>query len=200
MGIEHVFIVNSAGGLIYYLSWGEGVALLGNESLRLASTFHSLHAISSQLGPLKGGGGGIKEVECDAFSLRCKKTETGLKFFVVASPQAKDVQVCTLLFLFVRWWLCMQLFIEGRLLSCWCFAKSLALKKHSFASPNSKKNMLQGFLQSLHELYADWVLKDPFYELDMPIRVEKFEQKLMALLTEKYGPRVARNTAITTQQ
>jgi len=105
----------------------------------LASTFHSLHAISSQLGAVKGGGGGIREVECGSFVMRCRKTVTGIKFFVVASPQAKDVD---------------------------------------------------GFLKALHELYSDWVLKDPFYELDMPIRVEKFEVKLAALLAEKY-PRSA---------
>ena len=91
--IEHVFIVNAAGGLIFYLCVGDAVPLAGNESLRLASTFHSLHAISSQLGALKGGGGGIKEVECGTFMMRCRKADTGVKFFVVASPQTKDVDV-----------------------------------------------------------------------------------------------------------
>ena len=136
--IEHLFIVNAAGGLIFNLVWGSASPLSENDSLRMASTFHSLHAISQQISPT-GRGGGIVELEASGFSLRCFQSATGLKFFCTCAPGTQQVAV---------------------------------------------------FLKQVHELYADWVLKDPFYELDMPIRVEKFEQKLIALTTEKFGPRV----------
>lgn len=44
-------------------------------------------------------------------------------------------------------------------------------------------------LRKIYELYADYVLKNPFYALDMPIRCELFDQNLHALLehVEKSG-------------
>ena len=32
--------------------------------------------------------------------------------------------------------------------------------------------------KSVYSLYSDYVLKNPFYELDMPIRCELFDQQL----------------------
>ena len=137
--IEHLFIVNPAGGLIFNLVWGAAQPLSENDALRMASTFHSLHAISQQMSP-SGKGGGIVELETSGFSLRCFQSGTGLKFFCTCAPGTQQVPL---------------------------------------------------YLRTVHELYSDWVLKDPFYELDMPIRVEKFEQKLLALTLEKFGPRVS---------
>eukprot|EP00049_Salpingoeca_infusionum_P019497 m.362119 g.362119 ORF g.362119 m.362119 type:complete len:139 (+) comp20148_c0_seq1:42-458(+) len=37
---------------------------------------------------------------------------------------------------------------------------------------------LSGFLHKVHQLYADYVLKNPFHTMDMPIRCSKFELHL----------------------
>ena len=37
-------------------------------------------------------------------------------------------------------------------------------------------------LRKLYGLYADYVLKNPFYSLDMPIRCALFDQKLAELV------------------
>lgn len=44
-------------------------------------------------------------------------------------------------------------------------------------------------LKRIYELYADYVLKNPFYSLEMPIRCELFDTNLQILLdeTEKIG-------------
>ncbi|XP_037957843.1 trafficking protein particle complex subunit 4 [Teleopsis dalmanni] len=44
-------------------------------------------------------------------------------------------------------------------------------------------------LRKIYELYADYVLKNPFYSLEMPIRCELFDSKLQTLLEiiEKTG-------------
>ena len=68
-----------------------------------------------------------------------------------------------------------------------CLQSLSGIKFFCTAAPGTQG--IPGFLRAVHELYADWVLKDPFYELDMPIRVEKFEQKLLALIADKYGQR-----------
>ena len=117
--LHNLFIVNKAGGLIYSRELTPGSRLAGNELLMLASTFHSLHAISKQLAPVASGG--IAVVDAPTFSLHCMESPTGVKFFVTARPQTPNVP---------------------------------------------------GFLRKAYELYADYVLKNPFYEIDMPIRVK----------------------------
>ncbi|KAH9253666.1 hypothetical protein BASA81_008284 [Batrachochytrium salamandrivorans] len=136
-GVEYLFMVNPAGGLIFNMAWGAAPNLSENDAIRLASTFHSLVAISQQISPT-GRGGGICELETTGFSLRCFQTLTGLKLFCTATPGTMHIPT---------------------------------------------------YLKQVYDLYCDWVLKDPFYELDMPIRVERFESRLVALTTERFGHR-----------
>ena len=60
------------------------------------------------------------------------------------------------------------------------------LKFFLTADPESKK--LDLVLRQVYELYSDYVLKHPFYETDMPIHCEKFDDKLL-LLAEEYNRR-----------
>ena len=48
---------------------------------------------------------------------------------------------------------------------------------------------LDQLLRKIYELYADFVLKNPFYSLEMPIRCELFDTNLQGLLeqVEKTG-------------
>ena len=58
------------------------------------------------------------------------------------------------------------------------FDTPTGLKFFVTADPDSKR--LDEVLIRTYELYSDFVLKDPFYELEMPIRCESFDQKLQA--------------------
>ncbi|CAI5512116.1 unnamed protein product [Closterium sp. Naga37s-1] len=49
---------------------------LDTDSLRLASTWHGLHAIAMQLSPIPNGGG-IEMLEAGTFDLHCFQTLTG---------------------------------------------------------------------------------------------------------------------------
>lgn len=48
---------------------------------------------------------------------------------------------------------------------------------------------MEQLLRKIYELYADFVLKNPFYSLEMPIRCELFDTNLQSLLeqVEKTG-------------
>jgi len=48
---------------------------------------------------------------------------------------------------------------------------------------------MDAVLRKIYELYADYVLKNPFYSLEMPIRCELFTENLKILLdnVEKNG-------------
>mmetsp|Transcript_10232 Transcript_10232/g.20047 ORF Transcript_10232/g.20047 Transcript_10232/m.20047 type:complete len:134 (-) Transcript_10232:206-607(-) len=127
----NLFIVNKAGGLVFHKSFSATSRLGGNDTLRLASTFHSLYAIAAQISPVPGSSG-IEVLQADSFCLHCFQTLTGIKFFVTADPGAKD---------------------------------------------------LETFLRSVYELYADYVLKNPFYELDQVIKCDLFDIHLDALVS-----------------
>ncbi|XP_068159716.1 trafficking protein particle complex subunit 4 [Drosophila tropicalis] len=45
-------------------------------------------------------------------------------------------------------------------------------------------NGMDLLLRKVYELYSDYVLKNPFYSLEMPIRCELFDTKLQELLTQ----------------
>ncbi|KAG4121125.1 hypothetical protein ERO13_D11G186701v2 [Gossypium hirsutum] len=76
-----------------------------NDSLRVASLWHSMHAISQQL----------------------SSTASWTKFFIVCEPRTKQ---------------------------------------------------MEALLKVVYELYTDYVLKNPFYEMVMPIRFELFDINL----------------------
>ena len=84
--VSSIWIVNKSGGLIFQKTYdvgGEsgGAGLDTNAQLRLASVWHSLHAISRKVAPVSGCTG-IECLECDTFDLFCFKSSTGTKFFV----------------------------------------------------------------------------------------------------------------------
>ncbi|XP_035204884.1 trafficking protein particle complex subunit 4-like [Stegodyphus dumicola] len=62
-----------------------------NEKIVLASTFHSLFAIASQLSP-EPHSSGIEVLEADTFKLYCHQTITGTKFIVVVDPKQTGVE------------------------------------------------------------------------------------------------------------
>ncbi|KAF6106820.1 trafficking protein particle complex 4 [Phyllostomus discolor] len=64
--------------------------LTSNEKLMLASMFHSLFAIGSQLSPEQGSSG-IEVLETDTFKLHCFQTLTGIKFVVLADPRQAGI-------------------------------------------------------------------------------------------------------------
>ncbi|KAJ7305351.1 hypothetical protein JRQ81_011275 [Phrynocephalus forsythii] len=64
--------------------------LTSNEKLMLASMFHSLFAIGSQLSPEQGSSG-IEMLETDTFKLHCFQTLTGIKFVVLADPRQSGI-------------------------------------------------------------------------------------------------------------
>uniref|UniRef100_A0A914HTY1 Trafficking protein particle complex subunit n=1 Tax=Globodera rostochiensis TaxID=31243 RepID=A0A914HTY1_GLORO len=87
MTIFHVFVINRAGSLIY--DWENRRAvdpqiapLSTNEKIVLASVFHSLYTIATQLSPASKSTG-IEVLETSQFKLQCFQSITGVKFVVI---------------------------------------------------------------------------------------------------------------------
>mmetsp|Transcript_8638 Transcript_8638/g.19584 ORF Transcript_8638/g.19584 Transcript_8638/m.19584 type:complete len:137 (+) Transcript_8638:176-586(+) len=133
-GCLTLFIINKAGGLIYTRHFSQDIAPLNvNECLRLASTFHSMHAIAGRLTPV-GQPTGIETLEADNFRLECFQSPTGIKFLMLAEP---------------------------------------------------KVVALDSLLKQIYVIFSDYVLKNPFYELDMPVQCDLFNIKVDALVQSK---------------
>ncbi|KAB2621638.1 trafficking protein particle complex subunit 4-like [Pyrus ussuriensis x Pyrus communis] len=142
--IYSLYIINKPGGLIYYnqpnmkvhefrlflwkqnYDYGSAGRMDTKDTLRVASLWYSMHAISQQLSPVLGCFG-IELLQPDTFDLNCFQSLTGIKFFVVSEP----------------------------------------------GTPH-----MEGLLKHIYELYTDYVLKNPFYEMEMPIRCDLFDINL----------------------
>lgn len=61
-----------------------------------------------------------------------------------------------------------------------CFQSRTGVKFVLTAEPGTPD--LDNVLHGIYELYADYVLKNPFYEMDMPIRCELFQQGVERLI------------------
>ena len=61
-----------------------------------------------------------------------------------------------------------------------CFQSLTGVKFVITATPDSTD--LEPLLKSIYEIYADYVLKNPFYEMEMPIRCELFNKHLDRLI------------------
>nr|AFK47344.1 unknown [Medicago truncatula] len=124
--IYSLYIINKSGGLIYYKNYGSAGRMDTNDTLRVASLWHSMHAISQQLSPVSGCSG-IELLQADTFDLHCFQSLTGTKFFAVCEPGTQQIE---------------------------------------------------SLLKYVYELYTDYVLKNPFYEIEMPIQCELFDMNL----------------------
>ena len=124
-----VWIVNKSGGLIFYKNYSDKNTLDINDTLRLASVWHSLHAISrtNSVSPVKKSSG-IELLETSTFDLHCFETKTGIKFMVCSVKKAIGVE---------------------------------------------------RLLRRVYDVYADFAMKNPFYELEQPIQAELFEERVM---------------------
>lgn len=133
-----------------------------NEKIFLASMFYPLFAIASQLSP-EPKSSGIEVLEADTFKLHCFQTLTGIRrhdWVVYGLSRDNFYNILVL---------------------------RTGVKFMMVAEPTEVR--LEILLRKIYELYADYVMKNPFYSLEMPIRCELFDQNLQLLLeqVEKSG-------------
>lgn len=135
--------------------------LESNENLAVGSVFYSVFALASQLSP-EMHSSGIQYLETETFKLHCLQTLTG--WFVIEMTAMLRHNLVVIV-----------------------YNHCLGVKFFLISDPK-----LQGMdvvVRKIYELYADYVLKNPFYALDQPIRCDLFLENLKNLLenVEKTG-------------
>lgn len=68
-----------------------------------------------------------------------------------------------------------------------CLTRSYCAGIKFFCTAKPGTTGLEGILKVVYGLFADFVLKNPFYELDMPIRCELFDRALEAYVKSMFG-------------
>ncbi|KAH8676331.1 cis-golgi transport protein particle complex subunit [Xylariales sp. PMI_506] len=157
MAILALIIINKAGGLIYNRTFAEGLNQLNtNDYLVLAGTFHGVHAITTRLSPLRG--------------LHQPATAAGNR---PEPPSGLEV-------------------LESENFRLQCFNTMTGIKFLLFTDQAGVGGGVAtgggfetgGPMRRVYELYADYVMKNPFYQLEMPVRCETFDRKLNSYIRE----------------
>ncbi|TQN74712.1 Transport protein particle subunit trs23 [Colletotrichum shisoi] len=160
--IETVFaliVINKAGGLIYNRTFHEGGLnqLSTNDYLVLAGTFHGVHAITARLNPL------MSRQDAAAAATAASVTAAGGIPTRPEPPTGLEV-------------------METENFRLQCFNTMTGTKFLLFT--DTTQTNIDVTLRRIYDLYSDYVMKNPFYQLEMPIRCEMFERKLLSYIRE----------------
>lgn len=173
-----LLIINKAGGLIYNRTFNESLSRLStNDYLVLAGTFHGVHAITRSLTP--------SAITSDLASGLSTPPPPPSKSTASnppppshsTDPSAPSTAAA------VRAQLSGIEVLETGLFRLTCFQTVSGMKFLLFTEPTQPN--VEAILRRVYELYADYVMKNPFYQLEMPIRAENFDRHLTAFLRAK---------------
>ncbi|KAI0838965.1 Sybindin-like protein [Hypoxylon sp. FL0890] len=156
MAILALIVINKAGGLIYNRTFGDGLNQLNtNDYLVLAGTFHGVHAITARLNPLKG-----------LMAQQQPATVTAGGVPIPSRPEPPSgLEV-----------------LESENFRLQCFNTLTGTKFLLFT--DTMQTNVDVVMRKVYDLYSDYVMKNPFYQLEMPIRCETFDRKLNSYIRE----------------
>lgn len=159
-----LLILNKAGGLIYQNELSPGLSkLTANDYLVLAGTLHGVHAIGSRLTSSIHTGSSKSNTEEYNSSQNSIVLNTGK----AVSPNSNRSGLQR---------------IETDLFNLCIFQSVSGLKFIIITAPNSGSyDNIEELFRQLYIVYSDYVMKDPFYSLDMPIKSSLFDGKVREL-------------------
>lgn len=172
MVVFALLIINKSGGLIYNRTFHSGLTttLSGNDYLVLAGTFHGVHAISRSLNPLasstarahQAANTSSTEPSTTAASTGTTPAAGGVAGSPANIPTTRPPSSTGITHI-----------MSTRFLLT-CQETATGTKFLLFTEP-AQQNAAQ-VLEKVYELFSDYVMKNPFYNLEMPVRSEKFER------------------------
>ncbi|KAL2838954.1 Longin-like domain-containing protein [Aspergillus pseudodeflectus] len=204
MPVYSLIIINKAGGLIYQREFQPGLLKLStNDYLVLAGTFHGIHAITRSITPkipnltipststtpnpssstpshhasastatsavlspsstsASTPGGGTQTPTAATPSPHPTSSSSSWSY---PNPSVPVTGLETL---------------ETEKFRLTCFQTLTGTKFLLFTDPGMSN--VEGVMKSVYELYADYVMKNPFYQLEMPVRCEGFDRGLGGFL------------------
>ncbi|CCK68089.1 TRAPP subunit TRS23 KNAG_0A04100 [Huiozyma naganishii CBS 8797] len=198
MSIEAILIVNKSGGLIYHRDFNNKTSathLNGNDYLILASTVHSVFAIASQVTPkaLKLSPPKIDFTipyhpyvgvpNPNSSNTSNRRTVSSQKLGSFKGPDFFNGP-------FTSWnksgirqlitdHFTMYIYQSLTGLKFVALGSSVAVLGKNAAVSNE---VADNFLRKVYCVYSEYVMKDPFYSLEMPIKSKTFDQSVKSLV------------------
>ncbi|KAF2723071.1 Sybindin-like protein [Polychaeton citri CBS 116435] len=180
MVVFALLIINKAGGLVYTRTFSPGLQKLdSNDYLILAGTFHGIHAISKTIAPSPPSTAsstpapstataaipstGPPSLQQQPGQVPALSSTTSSSGYRTRRPQATGIES-----------------LESSHFRLTCFQTQTGVKFLLFTSPEQPN--ADTVVRRCYELYAEFVMRNPFYSLEMPIRVGKFDRALGAYL------------------
>ncbi|CAM9016708.1 hypothetical protein WICANDRAFT_27018 [Wickerhamomyces anomalus NRRL Y-366-8] len=192
MTIYSLYIINKAGGLVYQNDVNPGLSRLSaNEYLVMAGTLHGVFAIASKLTPtaLKVSTPSLGSSATSSITSASNNSISQLNSnSTILSNYSKGAlnPISNSNTSGLR-------SVDTKFFSIYIFQSITGLKFILITSPNGisgnsggdlNKNaeLAESVLRRIYSIYSDYVMKNPFYSLDMPIRVDLFDQKVTELI------------------
>ncbi|KAG7137192.1 Transport protein particle subunit trs23 like [Verticillium longisporum] len=186
MTVFAVIIINKAGGLIFHRTFHEGGLnqLSTNDYLVLAGTFHGVHAITARLDPIQtqpnrtstsgprraDTSHPLSSVHAITARLDPIKTQPNRTSTVPGSIPSRPEPLSGLEVM------------ETENFRLQCF-NTLTGTKFLLFTDTTQVNV-DVTMRKIYDLYSDYVMKNPFYQLEMPVRCEIFDRKLLSYMRE----------------
>ncbi|KAA8648331.1 hypothetical protein EYZ11_005740 [Aspergillus tanneri] len=165
-----LIIINKAGGLIYQREFQPGLRKLStNDYLVLAGTFHGVHAITRSITPK------IPVSAPNALASSSSVTSPSGTSTPTITPAASAHSYPNPGFPVTG-----LESLETDKFRLTCFQTLTGTKFLLFTDP--LMGNIDTVMNKIYELYADYVMKNPFYQLEMPVRCEAFDRHLSGWL------------------
>ncbi|KAH7077000.1 Sybindin-like protein [Paraphoma chrysanthemicola] len=152
MVVFALFVINKAGGLVYNREFHTGMSKLSsNDYLTLAGSFHGAFILTSN--------------SMHAITARLSPAPPVPNPLPASSAPSPFINRPTGLEV-----------LESSHFRIQCFQTQTGTKFLLFTEPQQPN--VDTMIKKIYELYADYVMKNPFYTVEMPIRCEKFDRGL----------------------
>ncbi|KAL4996781.1 Longin-like domain-containing protein [Aspergillus recurvatus] len=195
MPVYSLIIINKAGGLIYQREFQPGLRKLStNDYLVLAGTFHGVHAITRSITPklpnplsptssipTSSGAGTsspspLPSTPTPPASSNHAHTATLSTTTLTPSSSSNPATTYPNPHLPVTG----LETLETDKFRLTCFQTLTGTKFLLFTDP--LMDNVDVVMKGIYEIYADYVMKNPFYQIEMPVRCERFERGLGGFL------------------
>ncbi|KAK2812050.1 hypothetical protein FQN50_001759 [Emmonsiellopsis sp. PD_5] len=173
--VYSLIIINKAGGLIYNREFQSGLVKLStNDYLVLAGTFHGIHAITRSLTPLlPTSAPPSTPTHTSTSSTPTLPTTTTTNQQQQPPPSSPLHATATTLPNPTLPKTGLEV-LETDKFRLTCFQTATGTKFLLFTDPLMAS--VDVVMRKVYELYADYVMKNPFYQIEMPVRCEAFDR------------------------
>ncbi|PLB37097.1 trafficking protein particle complex subunit 4 [Aspergillus candidus] len=188
MTVFSLIIINKAGGLVYQREFQPGLRKLStNDYLVLAGTFHGVHAITRSItpkiplptNPNTIPSSGHQQQPSTSSILTTHKPSPSISTSTPSTPTgpSSTTSTSTTHALPIPGTPVTGLeVLESDKFRLTCFQTLTGTKFLLFTDP--LMTSVEPVIRKIYELYADFVMKNPFYQLEMPVRCEAFDRHL----------------------